>query len=128
MGHPIVMGRKTHESIGRALPGRTNIIITSNPAYEAEGCVVVSSVGQAVTAAKNSGGSDEIFVIGGESVFAEALPLANKLYLTKVNAKIDGDRFFRFDENQWKQLSSEPHSPDAKNKYPFEFTVWQKKS
>ena len=122
------MGRKTHESIGRALPGRTNIVISSDPAYKTEGCVVVGSLDKSIVTAKGSDGANEIFVIGGESVFAEALSLTSRLYLTKVDADIDGDRFFKFDESQWEEVSSKPHPADAENKYPFEFTIWQKKS
>jgi dihydrofolate reductase len=126
--HPIVMGRKTHESIGRALPGRTNIVITTNPNYDAADCLIANSLKAALATAKQAPGSDEVFVIGGESVFAEALPLADKLYLTKVDAEIKGDRFFKFDPSQWQQVDTEPHPADAKNKYGYEFTVWEKKS
>lgn len=125
MGHPIIMGRKTHESIGRALPGRTNIVITRNPGYKAaEGCIVVGSLDDALA---RCGNADEVFIIGGESIYAAALPKANKIYLTKVGAQVDGDKFFKFDASQWRQTFSEKHGTDAKNKYPYEFTILEKK-
>lgn len=127
MGHPLIMGRKTHESIGRALPGRDNIVISSNREYKAEDCQVVPSLEAAIAAAKKAEGSDEIFVIGGESVFAEALPLADKIYLTKVDADVNGDRRFDYDPEAWRQTFSEKHTADENNKYPFEFTVLERK-
>ena len=124
MGHPIIMGRKTHESIGRSLPGRTNIVISRNRSYTpAPGAILVPSLDKAIQAA---GQVNEVFVIGGESIYAEALPIANKIYLTKVDAQIDGDRFFRFDVSDWHQTLSQKHPADDKNKYPYEFTVLER--
>ncbi|MDP3733066.1 MAG: dihydrofolate reductase [Candidatus Daviesbacteria bacterium] len=91
MGHPIIMGRITHESIGKALPGRTNIVITSHPDYSAEGCIVVYSLEEALRQAQ---GDDECFVIGGGEIYKQALPLADKLYLTYIDKEIKGDVFF----------------------------------
>lgn len=93
MGHPIIMGRKTYESIGRPLPGRTNIVITRDSGREIPGCIVVSSLTEAIERAKGID-KEEIFVIGGGQVYAEALPLADRLYLTLIHAIIDGDAFF----------------------------------
>jgi dihydrofolate reductase len=126
MGHPIIMGRKTHESIGRALPGRTNIVLTRSRDFSAEGCVVVQSLKQAIEEAKKAEGADEIFIIGGESIYMEAMPLLDRIYLTKVDAKVDGDKFFRFDEKDWKQVSSEKHEKDDKNQYNFEFLLLER--
>ena len=123
MGHPIIMGRKTHESIGRALPGRYNVVITRDKDYRAEGCEVVGSLDEAIELAKKAEGSKEIFVIGGEQIYREAMPKLERIYLTKVHAKIDGDKFFYYDPKEWKQVSSEKHSADTKNQYDFEFTV-----
>src|SRR5688572_7940409 len=83
-GHPVVMGRKTFESIGRPLPGRTNIVISSNPSFHPEGVVVVSSVEEALEKAKAAEGNEELFVIGGGKVFAETINRADRLYLTVV--------------------------------------------
>jgi len=127
MGHPIVMGRKTHESIGRALPGRTNIVITHNQDYLADGCSVVNSLEAALQAAGKAKGSEEVFVIGGSAVFDEALPLAGKIQLTRVDAIIDGDIFFKFDESQWHQTFSQKHPKDDKNQYDYEFVVLERK-
>lgn len=127
-GHPIAMGRNTHESIGRALPGRANIVITHNPSYQAEGCIIVQSLPEALEAAKKTEGAKEVFVIGGESVFAEALPLADRIYLTKVKADVEGDRFFKFNSRGWRQTVTEKHPADADNKYAYEFTILEKET
>ena len=126
MGHPIIMGRRTHESIGRPLPGRTNIVITHDKNYEADGCQTASSLDEALIKAKAAEGANEIFVIGGESIYALALPKANKLYLTKVRATIDGDKFFEYDANGWFQVWHEKHQADAKNKYDYEFLILER--
>ena len=103
IGHPIIMGRKTHESIGRSLPGRTNIVITSHD-YKAAGCIVVHSLDEALRSAQGSPrgftprgkpfDSKEVFVIGGGEIYKQALPLADKLYLTYIDKEIEGDVFF----------------------------------
>ena len=90
MGHPIIMGRKTHESIGRVLPGRTNIVITTHPDYLAPGCVVAHSLEDALEKVQD----EEVFVIGGGEIYKQALPLADKLYLTYIDKEIKGDVFF----------------------------------
>lgn len=138
MGHPIIMGRKTHESIGRALPGRTNIVITRNKDFRAEGCEVAGSLDEAIELAKKSEGGSaaqtskrfrrpkEIFIIGGEQIYKEAMPLLSRIYLTKVDVEVDGDKFFRYDPKEWRELTSEKHSADEKNQYDFEFTVLER--
>ena len=94
-GHPIIMGRKTHESIGRLLPNRTNIIITRDPNYKVEGAIVVSSMEDAIEKAKNEQGSGEIFIMGGAQIYTLGMPFANKLYLTKIDAEEPAaDAFF----------------------------------
>ena len=99
MGHPVVMGRKTYESIGKPLPGRKNIVITRDPAFQAPGCVVVDSLDAAYRAA---GDVDEVFVIGGAQVYEAAMPTVDRIYLTEVEAQIEGDTWFpRFDRSQW---------------------------
>lgn len=100
MGHPIIMGRKTFESLPKALPGRKNIVITFNKAYTAEGAVVVHSVEEAVSAAD----TDEAFIIGGESIYKAFLPVCDKMYLTLIDGEdADADAFFPEYENmQWK--------------------------
>lgn len=94
MGHPIIMGRKTYESIGRVLPERVNIVITRDPAFVAEGTIVVHSLEEAFQLAQDQPGNDEVFVIGGGEIYKQALPLADKLYLTLIEKEIEGDVFF----------------------------------
>lgn len=124
MGYPIIMGRKTHESIGRTLPGRENIVITSDPSYQAaEGSIVVSSLDEAIVQA---GDTEQVFIIGGESIYNQALPAAEKLYLTKVDADLPGDKFFHYDPDHWKLISSEKHLKDEKNPYDYEFLTLER--
>lgn len=92
--HPIIMGRKTYESIGRLLPGRTNIIITRDVSYGVTGAIMANSLQDAIDAAKKAEGNDEIFIIGGGQLFAEALPITDRVYLTVVDAEVPADTFF----------------------------------
>ncbi len=93
LGHPIIMGRKTYESIGRPLPQRINIIITRNPDFKAQGCIVVGSIEEAIAKAKEHD-QKEIFIIGGGEIYKQALPLIDKLYLTVVKGSFEADVFF----------------------------------
>jgi dihydrofolate reductase len=122
--HPIIMGRKTYESIGRPLPERKNIIISRDNMYEAEGCLVVSSLEEALEAAR---GSDEVFIIGGASIYQLAMPKIDKIYLTRVKTDVQGDKRFEFDESGWKMVSNEPHPADAENEYAFDIQEWARK-
>ena len=97
IGHPCIMGRKTWESIPekfRPLPGRTNVILTRDKSYSAKGALVTDSIEDAIDKAKNAHGGDEIFIIGGAQIYKEAMPLADRLYVTEVDTDIDGDAFF----------------------------------
>ncbi|ADQ17703.1 dihydrofolate reductase [Leadbetterella byssophila DSM 17132] len=94
LGHPIIMGRKTYESIGKPLPGRTNIVISRNAGLKLEGCTVTSSLEEALEVAQNLHPEQEIFVIGGGKIYELATPIATKLYLTKVNVVLEGDTYF----------------------------------
>ncbi len=123
-GNAIIMGRKTFDSIGRPLPGRTSIVMTRDPGYESPGVVVVHSFDQAVAACEDQ---QEGFVIGGEAVFREALPRTQRLYLTRVHADVEGDVYFpEADLAGWKLLQQERHSEDDKNDYPFTFCVYER--
>lgn len=119
MDKPILMGRKTHESIGRALPGRHNIVLTRDENYQpAEGCTVVQDMDIALLMAN----SPEIMIIGGADIFAATLPRAQKIYLTEIDAEVEGDTFFpAFDESQWQELKREDHPADEQNDYPYSF-------
>lgn len=111
MGHHIVMGRRTFESIGRALPGRTSVVITRNPAWRADGVVVARSLADAIAKA---GRDTEIFVIGGEQVFREALPLADRIYLTEIDREFAGDVFFPDPgPDRWTEVSREDLRDEA---------------
>ena len=115
MGKPIVMGRKTYESIGRPLPGRQNIVITRQNDFNADGCDVVQSTAEAVDVA---GSADEVMVIGGSQIYAAFLPLADRIYLTRVHTEVDGDAFFPpIDEAEWRGLASESYEADDSNDY-----------
>jgi dihydrofolate reductase len=126
-GMPILMGRKTFESIGKPLPGRKNIVITRNNKWRHEGITVVHSIDEAVETAKDSG-AREIFVIGGGEIFKDAFSRANRIYLTRVHHQFDGDTFFPdVDAAQWKQVRSYFHTADEQNRYAHTFTVWERK-
>ena len=99
MGHHIIMGRKTHESIGKALPGRINVVVTRNKNYKAEGCVVVNTVEEALL---RSSDDNEVFIIGGEQIFKETLPVADRIYLTEIHKNIEGDAFMpELNKEEW---------------------------
>lgn len=121
---PVVMGRKTHESIGRPLPLRPNIILTRNQQYTAEGCTVVHSVEAAVQAAV---GHNALMVIGGTEIYTLFLPLATHLYLTHLEANIEGDTFFPpVDMAQWRPTWRETHEIDEKHAYRFHITCYER--
>ncbi len=124
MGHPVIVGRKTFEAIGRPLPGRTMIVLTRRPDYAPEGTLVAHSLEEAIGMAQ----SDEVFVIGGEQIYRQALPRAHRLYLTLVEAQFEGDAVFpEFSRSEWQLVSSEQHSADDKNPYPYTFLVYERK-
>lgn len=117
LGHPVIMGRRTYESIGKPLPGRTNIVVTRNAGFNAPGCVVVTSLDDAWKAAGDAG---EVSVIGGTAIFAEALPVADVIHLTEVDAEIAGDTYFPpFDRGEWRETEIAYHAADERNAYPF---------
>ncbi len=121
LGHPIIMGRKTFDSIGKALPGRTSIVITRNPDFFAENVFVAHNLADAVKKAKETG-ADEAFVIGGGNIYDQALALSDKLYLTKVHANIEGDTFFELqDPEKWQEIERISHESDERHQFSFEF-------
>lgn len=117
-GHPIIMGRKTYDSIGRALPNRTNIVITRDKDYQVEGIHVAHSLDEALEIAKNSPGSEESFVIGGAQIFTEALPFADKLYLTIIHKNVEGDVYFP-DYSMFKTVISREEGEEGDSRYSF---------
>ena len=119
MGKPIVMGRKTWESVGRPLPGRTNIVVTRDRDYTADGCVVVHTLDEALAAAT---GHDEVMVIGGAEFYRQVLPEATTLYLTLIHDAIEGDAFFpELDESEWHEVERQDFEPDEKNPHAYSF-------
>ncbi len=121
LGKYILMGRKTWESIGKPLPGRTNIVITREPVYEAVGCVIVNSIEEALEVAR-ANNQDEIFIIGGGEIYKKTLPLADRLYLTHVHTDLPGDTFFpEVDWSQWQKVDEKSY--DQNSDHPYSFTM-----
>lgn len=125
MSKPVVMGRKTYDSIGKPLPGRSNIVLTRDASLEIEGVACVGSMEQAFACAS---GADECMIIGGSAVYALAMPAANRMYLTHVDAAFEGDAWFPEMGNEWKKISSNKHLADEKNAYACEFAVYERMS
>jgi len=124
MGKPIIMGRKTHESIGRPLPGRENIILTRDKNYQAEGCTVLQSIDEIILHCKEI---DEIMITGGSEIYQHTLELASYLYLTEVHTDIEGDTFFpEFNRNEWNEISREDFKADEKNDFDYSFVVLER--
>jgi len=123
---PLVMGRKQYDSMGKALPGRLNIVITRNTDYRLDDAVVVSSMERAIAVARNST-DKEIMIIGGAQIYALALPLADRLYMTEIDAEIEGDTFFpHFELGEWKEVSRNIYGRDEKNDYDFTIRVLER--
>jgi dihydrofolate reductase len=130
MGKPMIMGRKTFESIGKALPGRTSIVITRDPGYRAEGAVVVHDWDGAVAAARaalEETGGAEVMVIGGAQIYALALAYADRLYVTEVHRAVDGDTVFpEIDPAHWREVSREDFEPQTEGGPAFSFVAFEK--
>lgn len=125
MGKPILMGRKTHESIARPLPGRENIILTKNQNYFSEGCVVKNNLDEVFSYCEKV---TELMVMGGATLYEQTLDKAEKLYVTEVRASIDGDTFFpEYDPDQWTEIAKDSFKADENNEYDYSFTVLERK-
>ena len=125
MGRPVVMGRRTWESIGKPLPGRHNIVVSRNRGLEAPGCTVVASLEEAWRAA---GDAEEVCIIGGTTLFEETLPVADRIHLTEVEADVEGDTFFPpFDRSRWTEREVARHPADARHQYPFRIVVLERR-
>jgi dihydrofolate reductase len=124
MGHPVVMGRKTYESIGKPLPGRRNLVITRNRGYSAPGCEVVHSLDEAIAACRDA---QEIFIIGGAELYREALARAQRLEFTEIRAEFEGDATFpEFSMNEWRETGREIHSDEAGIPFRYDFTRYER--
>lgn len=122
MGHHIIMGRKTYESLGRLLPGRKTVIVTRNPNYQVAGAIVVHSLEQAVQACTDD---NEVFLIGGAELYQQALSLANKLYLTQIDAAFDGDAYFpQLDLSAWQLIDQQHHQ--STQGWTFQYLTYQR--
>lgn len=127
MGHHLIMGRKTYETINRSLPGRTVIVISRNLQFQAMGCQVVAGLEEALALARKSG-ETEAFIAGGGEIFTQALPLADRIYLTQVHAQVEADVFFpAFRLEDWEEIEAIHHAGGEKDDYPFTFKVLVKK-
>ncbi|KZN72914.1 type 3 dihydrofolate reductase [Pseudoalteromonas luteoviolacea] len=125
LGKPVIMGRKTFESIGRPLPGRRNIVITRNAEYQAEGIEVASSTDEALALVDKI---DEVMIIGGGNIYNQFLPLCSRLYLTYIELDVEGDTRFpdHTSVGNWVEIESEVHEPDDRNKYRYKFVTLNK--
>jgi dihydrofolate reductase len=127
MGHHILMGRKTFESIGKPLPGRMSLVVSSAPRANQESVLWFSSIFRAIKQAERSG-ENELFIIGGEKVFKSALSLVDRIYLTEVNCTIEGDAFFpQLSFKNWKQVSLQEFAKDGHNDFSFTFQILDRK-
>jgi dihydrofolate reductase len=125
---PVLMGRKTFESLGKPLPGRLNVVITRQKDWKPEGVTIVHSLNDAIKAA-SAADYKEAFIIGGGEIFKESMTLADKIYMTRVDAELDGDAFFPvIDKTQWQLISEDSRTADAKHVYSYHFQLWQKLS
>ncbi len=124
-GHYVIQGRKTFESCGKPLPNRTNVIITRDNNYRAEGCIVVHSLEDAIKEAKDD---SEAFIIGGGKIYEQAMSLVDRIYLTKVHQSFEGDTFFpELNMEGWTEVDRKDFEPDEKNKYPFTILTLDRK-
>ncbi|AJD46651.1 dihydrofolate reductase [Isoalcanivorax pacificus W11-5] len=130
LGKPIIMGRKTWESLKGPLPGRTNIVITRQAGYQAEGAKVVPSLDEALTLAEHVAlidGADEAVVIGGAEIYGQALPRVDRMYITEVHAAVDGDAFFPgFDAAAWREIGRDSFRAEPPNQYDYSFVVYER--
>ena len=128
-GNIVIMGRKTYESIGKPLPNRSNIVISQNPHFQAEGVKVVRSIADALYLAKSIGdidGTPEAFIIGGAQIYQQTLPLAQRLYLTQVEKTVVGDAFFpAINPAEWREIASEPHYYEPADTH-YRFVVYER--
>ena len=125
MGCPIIMGRKTFESVGRPLPGRENIIVTRNKDFLFDGCTIVNSLNEAI---ETTNGNEQVFIAGGGEIYTEALPLVGIIYLTRVHHEFEGDTYFPdLNENEWVEVFREDHQKDEKHAFDFSILTFERK-
>lgn len=124
MGKPIIMGRKTHESIGKSLPGRDNIVLSHDPGYRSPGCTIFHDLDAALEYCRDK---DEIFIMGGADLFQLTIYRVTRIYLTEVHARVQGDTYFpQFNRSEWRELSREDHDADENNEYAYSLVVLER--
>jgi len=125
-GFPVIMGRKTFEEVNKPLPGRTNIVITSNPGWQAAGTITVGNINEAIAKAAETN-SKQAFIIGGGEIYKQSMEIADIIYITRVHAQLEGDTFFpEIDESKWKLTSNQDFVADEKHAYNYSFQIWKK--
>jgi dihydrofolate reductase len=125
-GMPVIMGRNTFESLKKDLPGRINIVVTNKTDWHPQNIFITHTIDEAIEKAKESD-AKEIFIIGGGKVFKETINMVDRIYLTRVHTKVEGDTSYpEINKNEWKLISSQSHPHDEKNNYPYTFEVWEK--
>lgn len=130
LGKPVIMGRKTYESIGKPLPGRTNIVITRQTGYQPEGVKVVGTVEDAIKVAESVcliDGQEEAMVMGGAEIYGLTLPHCERLYLTEVHAEVEGDAWFpEYEKSEWKEVTREDFKAEGPNPFDYSFVVYER--
>ena len=125
-GHHIVTGRRNYEAEGKALPGRVNIVLTRNPDYQISDGMVVNKLKDAIDIARKSG-EKELFIVGGEEIYKLAMPVTDRIYLTRIHAEVEGDTFYpELDMKTWKEVSIDSRKADEKNPYDYDFIVYER--
>jgi dihydrofolate reductase len=126
MGHHMIMGRKTFDSIGKPLPGRTTVVVTRNPVLKVAGCIMAHSLQEAIAACGDDG---EIFIVGGAELYAQALPLADTLYITEIRKDVEGDAHFpEFDKMEWTEIMREKRHQEMPQPLEFDFVKYRRDS
>jgi len=127
-GHHIITGRRNYEVEGKALPGRVNIVLTRNPVYKIPDGIVVHTLNDAIDIARKAG-ETELFIVGGEEIYKLAMPVTNRIYLTRIHTEVEGDTFYpELDMNIWKEVSREQHKKDDRNPFDYDFLVYERKN
>ena len=126
LGHHIVTGRRNYEAEGKALPGRVNIVLTRNPEYKIPDGIVVNRLEDAIDIARKAG-EDELFIVGGEQIYRLAMPFTDRIYLTRIHTRVEGDTFYpEPDKKVWKEISHTSNKKDERNPFDYDFLVYER--
>jgi dihydrofolate reductase len=125
-GMPVVMGRKTYESLDKPLPGRINIVVTKKPDWKRDDVITVNTIDDGIRKACDTD-CKEVFIIGGGEIFKQSMEIANRLFITRIDTTIEGDTFYPdFDKTKWKLISADPHTKDEKHAFAYTFQLWER--